>query len=84
MTRIALVQQQASADKKANVERGVRARDRSGERCGAYLLPGASFRAILPAVPGGKRVPAACGAGARADNRYIRPPRQTTRRRRGG
>ena len=75
MTRIALVQQHASADKKANVERGVKAlRDRSGERCGAYLLPGASFRAILPAVPGGKRDPAACRAGARADNRYVRPP----------
>ena len=64
MTRIALVQLRVSADKTANVERGVRAPETAAAN-GAELVcfPELAFEPFYPA-PRRARVRAACGAGA--------------------
>ena len=72
MTRIALIQQQASADKRANVELGVRALETAAAN-GAELVcfPELAFEPFYPQHRAGARVRTPCGAGAWTNYRYV-------------
>ena len=81
--QIALVQQRATADKQANVERGLEALQAAAANgAQARLLRGAGVRAVLPAAPGGPGLREPRRAGPGPDHRGVPGEGRGARRRR--